>query len=538
MPRTFWEFDELLFASAVKRFEPLVQHPHQPGYPLYVGLGKAFAFVFGDPFPALIALSVVSCVVGYIFLARYAGAAAALIFYFSAGALVHLTLPLSDSVAIMFLAIAFATGFRKPRLIPFALACSAAIGARPQLSIALLPIFLAVLIRERKFVAPLLAFTALSLAWFVPLVLACGGWGGFVQWQLHQASYVAAHDAMMSRGASGIRSLIAWFVIHPFGPKWLALPLLFGSAAGSLVMVRHRQFLPLAFGALHLMFALLVMEPADSVRYSLPHVMIFCIAIGAVLNIFDRIVPIVVTTCVAIASIAFTWPLLFARVTRPSPPAAAAKYANATFAPNTIIAYDLSLRPHAEYLMSRFPSMSIDRALAQFYDRPDIPIVQFTDGGSSAPDAKVFAWPHSEAYRILTRNLYEQVTLEPALPGERFLPVRGVYPLERTAEGEEWRWLQQEAEIRLPRAHGSRLTLAFALPHDAPWPQNIVHIAVNGREVAAVAATKRRATAAIEIPLGDVTVTLRAERSFRPAEVLHNQDPRELAVQLVALSTQ
>src|SRR3954462_9697644 len=92
MPRTFWESDELLFAAAVKNFDPWSSHPHPPGYPLYVGLGKLFNAFIGDPFLALRALSVVSCVIG--FLALFAtfrrllddvhlAMCGALLFYFS-----------------------------------------------------------------------------------------------------------------------------------------------------------------------------------------------------------------------------------------------------------------------------------------------------------------------------------------------------------------------------------------------------------------------------------------------------------------------
>ena len=31
MPRTFWESDELLFAGAVRKFDPWSSHPHPPG---------------------------------------------------------------------------------------------------------------------------------------------------------------------------------------------------------------------------------------------------------------------------------------------------------------------------------------------------------------------------------------------------------------------------------------------------------------------------------------------------------------------------
>src|SRR4028119_1774219 len=65
LPRSVWELDETLFMSGVLDFEPLRHHPHPPGYPLLIGLGKLFALVLNDPFQSLVALSVVASLIGY-----------------------------------------------------------------------------------------------------------------------------------------------------------------------------------------------------------------------------------------------------------------------------------------------------------------------------------------------------------------------------------------------------------------------------------------------------------------------------------------
>ncbi len=65
LPRSLWEMDEFLFSGAVGRFAPLHHRPHPPGYPLTVGLGKLFALVFHNYFESLVALAVVSSLVGY-----------------------------------------------------------------------------------------------------------------------------------------------------------------------------------------------------------------------------------------------------------------------------------------------------------------------------------------------------------------------------------------------------------------------------------------------------------------------------------------
>src|SRR5207249_4775832 len=78
--------------------------------------------------------------------------------------------------------------------------------------------------------------------------------------------------------------------------------------------------------------------------------------------------------------------------------AAAAAYANAHFPPNTVILWDASLRPAAEYLLPRFKSAALERGLRDYYARPDVPLVLLDDGGSNAPDAHVFSWRESDAY--------------------------------------------------------------------------------------------------------------------------------------------
>jgi len=569
MPRTFWENDELLFASAVRQFDPWAWHPHPPGYPLYIGIGKFVDFFVGDPFRSLVSISIVACVVGYVFLARtfrryfdddpLLAAAGALTFYFSAAAMIHLTLPLSDSLALMFVAIAlFAASFfpneANERLaVALGLTVSAAIGVRPQLLVPLLPVFFMALLWTRKprlIVIALVAFTILSLCWFLPLMDAAGGFEKLVKWETLQARYVATHDATVSRGGAAMRSLVAWFVIHPFGAKWLAVPLLLLTGLGGFLMVRRWRAIyvaPVVFGAIHVAFALTVMDPADSARYSLPHVMIFCMFIAAAFAATrDALrmpaVPIIAAVLFALMSWMFVSPLIRVRTRTQSPPFAAAEYAIRHYPPNTIIAYDPSLRPHAEYLLTRFRIMGVDQALDQFSENGSVPVVLYVNGGSRAeddPDTHEFTWPPSEAYRILTRDVYQKVTLDPVVPGERYRPMKGVYALERTTKGEQWRWLQGEATIALPRVRGDSLHVAFTLPPNAPWTHNTVHLLINGTQVATTDVLKG-GRAGMRVPLpptGDVAVTIRSDRTYRPAEALGNGDTRDVAVQLVSLDT-
>jgi len=64
LPRSPWEYDEFLFAQSIVKFDPVNHHPHPPGYPLVVALGKLFNYVLADPFTSLVYLAWVSTVVG------------------------------------------------------------------------------------------------------------------------------------------------------------------------------------------------------------------------------------------------------------------------------------------------------------------------------------------------------------------------------------------------------------------------------------------------------------------------------------------
>src|SRR5437660_1191639 len=117
-PKTPWENDEFLFAEAVRKFDPSNYHPHPPGYPLFVLLGKLLMLIVHDPWRALVIVNVVAAPIGFIALARAfrnwiddadLAVAGALLYYFSASMLVHGTLALSDGVAVAFLSLVILT---------------------------------------------------------------------------------------------------------------------------------------------------------------------------------------------------------------------------------------------------------------------------------------------------------------------------------------------------------------------------------------------------------------------------------------------
>lgn len=562
MPRTPWENDEFLFAEGVKKFEPTIwaYHPHPPGFPLFILLGKAMNELVHDPWRALVILNIVATPIGFVAMSRAfrrwiddadLAVCGALLYYFSASYLLHGSLAISDPIAIAFAALAFysmaAEGEREHdrAAIGIGLWSSAAIGCRPQLVIAFAPALLVVLVRMRdwrKRLAMVIAFTVASLMWFLPLLDAAGGPRELLTYERQQARYFVAHDAAMSRGAKTTLEIGVRFLLHAWGSKYLTLPLIALAVLGIVPAWRRRRVLVpiVVFTVVWLLFELGWMDPTDAARYSLPS-MIFTALLAAFglgtirASTHVRLSPWIVAVIFALGSYAYVRPVVSEMASKPSPPAAAAAYANAHYPPNTVILWDASLRPAAEYLMERYNSKALERGLRDFYARPDVPLVLYDDGGSTAPDAKTFAWRDSDAYGKLTRNHYRVVTLDPVTPDERYLPLSGVYALERTPQGEEWRWLAREAVLRLPPRNAGGAELHFRLSHDAPYDANDVRVFVDGREAGAVTVRKGE-TAQLLVPVprsAQAELRIVSKQSFRPDDILHNQDPRSLATQLV-----
>lgn len=572
LPKSLWEWDEVLFVRGIVHFDPLHHSPHPPGYPLLIGLGKAMAWIVGDPFHGLVALSVISSCIGFVALAkafhsfaggglggeetgRTAGVVGALLFHLSPAMLVYGPLALSDPPALMFLSLALAAVGRmleKPSAGP-ALAlgafASAAIGCRPQLCLAVLPMLAVAMVplwrqpqRWKIAGSILLAFTAVSLAWFLPLVAAVGGPGELLPFLNKQAGLVASYDS--PRTGLSWKQLATRFLAHPWGPRVTSLPVLVLAALG-ITTIASRQFrarLPwvapiVVLTAVELLFALAVMNPRDAVRYALPSMLgvAFAAGVGAVTlsrRLGFSLVAYGVAVAFSAASLVYTLPLLVDRSHVPSTPVQAIDWALANLPRDTVFLVDKELAAHAAQLLPR------SRAAFDigFAGDPDLPVWLIADGETALPGALAFRWLESDPYGKLTRNFYRVTSLTPIPPERRYRAERGVFGYEPTAREAAWRWLAPEAAIRIVPAGARELVLSLAVPTVAPLASNRVAITVAGVPAAELEIPRgERRTATLPLPalkektpLEEIEVVVRSADSFVPFGT-----PRRLAVQLV-----
>ncbi len=580
LPRSLWEWDEILFVRGILHFDPLHHSPHPPGYPLLIGLGKLVNMLVGDPFVSLVALNVIASLVSYAALvsafrrfalpadqvpaermpvermaaAERAAVAGALLFHFMPSMLVYGPLALSDGPALMFLSLALAAAARLPEsaslrpALALGVFASAAIGCRPQLCLSVLPMTAAALwlAPSRRRIATAIgaisAFTAVSLLWFVPLVSAVGGVSGLLALLGKQAGLVVTYDADLPRaGRSAIR-IASRFVAHPWGDRWTSLPVLALAAVGSVLLIRNRRVLPLAvLTAIELAFCLLVMNPDDGVRYALPALLGVAFAAGIGCEALARRLRVPATAygataLIAAGCVAFAWPLLVARTTTDSPPAQAARWIRESAPAGTVVLVDKDLAAHASYLIPRRTRYPVEEGLQRHPGRRGMPAFLYGDGTSGWEGALTFQWPASDAYGKLTRGLYRVVTVSPVPPRRRYQAVRGVHDYEPTVRERGWRWMEPEAVIRV-FPHGNRaVALTLGLSKLAPWPSVRVDLSVDGASGASVEVRRgEQQRLVLPLPAAEtVDISFRSSASFVPAEAgLNAADRRRLAVQLL-----
>jgi hypothetical protein len=158
--------------------------------------------------------------------------------------------------------------------------------------------------------------------------------------------------------------------------------------------------------------------------------------------------------------------------------------------------------------------------------------VLFVDGDRN--DAITFRWPDTDAYRKLTRKHYRAVSVVPFPASRRIRVVEGVYPPERTNDGQSWRWIGARGVIELPQIGATRARLTLRTPPQYPF--DAIRVRIRSDNYDAVTTVRRDATAEAVVPIGPgpARITLTPERTFVPALLpgTNNRDRRTLSVML------
>jgi 4-amino-4-deoxy-L-arabinose transferase-like glycosyltransferase len=264
-----WEWDEILFMEGVRDgLDVRVNHPHAPGYPVFIRLGQAIRALGVEPFRATAlagALGGYLSVLALYLLLRELGSrrewalAGALFYALTPSVWLHGVRPLSDGpgaaaalFAAVFLVRAIA-GKGRHSLVWGAIFTALAAGVRPQVGLALLPaaaVAAAFVLRRERRAAPvlvsLLAGVLLSAAIWIPVFRSSGGFAVWKDRFDSQMKYVTEFDSPKARHLARPEFWRRWWA-DPVGNGKAAAALLALGLAGAALERRRSGLILLLF---------------------------------------------------------------------------------------------------------------------------------------------------------------------------------------------------------------------------------------------------------------------------------------------------
>ena len=329
------ESDEAVFAGALTHFDLFDLSPQAPGFPVWILLGRALLPLFHEPFTALAvastALAALLLPALYVWGRRLIGGWAAL-----AGVLFAAALPVvfvyggrafTDTPSTAFFVLALALlGCLEPGLadsevpsrsaamfaVAAGLAASAGAGVRPHLVVAFGPLLAFLIWKVWRFDRRSAGLFVLSGAagtagWILWLVVQAGGPGGLAASFRERVEFRANAFASGSFGGF-LDSFLVRDALSPRRALFLALLL----AAGIAWLAKRRPASLVSFALFFIpaVWSLWFLHSRETIRYSIPFVLVAGLVVGAGIEAIFRKGPLVVAAGLALSAFYFveSWP--------------------------------------------------------------------------------------------------------------------------------------------------------------------------------------------------------------------------------------
>lgn len=449
-PLTPFEQDEVLFLKALDRYDVALHSPHPPGYPLFVGVGKAVRWLIGDPVAALQLVAVVASVaaVGGVWLlarrlgaGRAAAATAAAMLATVPTFVFHANVGLSDipgTACTVLAVIALVAALDAPRTLPLAAAASAAaVAVRPQLILALAVLGVVAIVaaaRRRRWGALALALAvglAVSVACWLPAILVTGA-GRFRQAVADAGVWAAYHEAGTRLPGIPLTTVARYWLVAPFGTHVLAALFWLAVIAGAVAWWRsgRRRLvgIALACGGSYLVAAPFAMGAGEAVRYILPALPFLALLAAGLLMLVPAAQRWGAATLAAVwclAAVVWIGPLVVLRARAPAPAWACLEWISAhENAAVTTVVYDGVFRPHVGYVLSPrgFHVEEMYPGVAYASEEPGGSVVFVTRAPRSPGEVLLERSWDVAALRPLSRHYYDRcvVTRQPAADSAKF----------------------------------------------------------------------------------------------------------------------
>jgi hypothetical protein len=505
LAKTLWDWDEALFCLGMRSYDVTAHHPHPPGFPVYIALGRIVRTVIPSDFRALQAVNLIAAMLVFpaifvlarelrlpVMTATIAGALCAFfpnVWFFGGGAF-------SDIPSLVLVVFAVAFLFRGCRdanayLIGAALLALAA-GIRPQnFLIGLAPGLLATWYRAHAAwrdvaFAALVGAITLTVA-FGGAIAATGGTKAYFDAAREHGEYITRVDSFRSANRPPLWRLFDRFFIKQYQSLALSFitSILVAVSIAGAIASRDRAvgWLALSFGPFAIL-AWMMLDRYSINRFSIGYCPLFAILAADGIRRVTRASPrIELLAGTALIASFFIWTLPALAIVR-----------------HTIAPSVLAVEAVAQHLDSRTGELFVARDMDPFFqyllpnraylhvlDKRAMPLSTGSRGAwilaeldENDRDGFVFHRERAHLWNIARRHYFD-AGLIPVRTPPQF--IAGWYPPSREAPF-EMRAMTGHSVTRLPPSTGeTTLRIQFRVPDALVVGHATVTVALNGRVI-------------------------------------------------------
>ena len=348
--KTLWDWDEALFALALRDYDVTAHHPHPPGFPLFVAAAKLIPL---DPFHALQTVTVVASLFVFpamFFLARelrartFVAIASALLLAFFPNVWFFGGTAFSDVPSMVLALVACALLLRGCRsdasLLAGAVMLGVAAGFRPQnLVIGFAPMLIAFLHRRRTAILGACIAGVIIAASYGAAAYFSGGWEVYRDALARHERYIREVDSFLSPIRPWLPQVADDFFIRPYRAPLINVLITLFALLG---IRKKRSWLAVAIFGPFLLFAWLYLDFHSASRFSIGYMPLIALVAAEGIPRKGQML-----TVAALVAVMIVWmaPVLRIVHTTDSPPVAAMKALD----PRVAVDVDPSLAAHAEW---------------------------------------------------------------------------------------------------------------------------------------------------------------------------------------------
>jgi hypothetical protein len=540
LSRSLWDWDEALFATAVRSYDVTQHHPHPPGFPLFMLAAKLVHVVIHDEFRAVQTVTLLGAIALFpalFFLARelrfpfFVAAGGAALYAFFPTVWFFGGTGFSDipSTALVLAACGFL--LRDDGIVPGAILLGIATGFRSQnLLIGCAPALYAtwryLRAATKRSPAPLLLAIALG-ATIIALSYAGAAYAsadpprGYLATMAGLRKYVHDVDSFFNPGRQPLRALVFDYFVHPIRGGRFDYVVDALAAIGFLANVRRAgTWMALAIFVPFQLFGWLMLDPFSVSRYGtawLPLYALFAAAGAHVLAVYRLDVAVLA----AIVGRLVIWTLPAIRTVRStdSPPVAAIRDILRQH-PKQSVYVHRSMSPFSDAYLAAIPTVDVLR-------ERDMPFGDNLYVCECVRPGRVYDRPRGALWNIVRRRYFD-VTLTTLNRVWRF----GDGWHDEEGEGRVvFRWMAARSSAMLPAAGPrARLALTFEIPSPLVAAAPTLTVQLNGRVVDRVHCTAVTTSRWWDVDAnanGPNELVLSIDRALKPAG-----DVRELGLRL------